>query len=92
MSLSKEELKELMRSVIREEQSASPPSQPQQPAETFSDHVSGCPNCLSEVMGKLNKTSDYACEGCGFPLGDKAFMEKLKSCPNCGKTKPMKRR
>jgi rubrerythrin len=90
MSLSKEELKELMRSVIREENQSRKPEQPQQNAESFSDHVSSCPNCLNDVMEKLNKTSEYVCESCGFPLKDEAFMKQLKSCPNCGKTKAKK--
>jgi len=92
MSVSKEELKELMRSVIREENQSRKPEQPQQPVESHADHVSSCPECLTDAMGKLNKTSEYVCENCGFPLGDEAFMKKLKSCPNCSQTKPMKRR
>jgi len=93
MSVSKEELKELMRSVIREENQSRQPQQsqqPQQPVESHGDHVAACPTCLSEAMEKLNKTSEYVCENCGFPLGDEAFMKQLKSCPNCSQTKPRK--
>ncbi|MCJ7633406.1 hypothetical protein MUP77_13590 [Candidatus Bathyarchaeota archaeon] len=86
---SDEELKKMMRAAVREELAS---QKPEQPVESHADHVSACPDCLSGAMEKLNKTSDYVCEGCGFPLGDEAFMKKLKSCPNCGKTKPMKRR
>ena len=93
MSVSKEELKELMRSVIREENQSRQPQQsqqPQQPVESHADHVSECPDCLHGVMEKLNKTSEYICENCGFPLGDEAFMKKLESCPNCAQTKAKK--
>jgi len=95
MAISEKELKELVRSAVREEltsQKPQQPQQPQQPVESHADHVSSCPECLTDAMGKLNKTSEYVCENCGFPLGDEAFMKKLKSCPNCSQTKPMKKR
>jgi len=89
MSYSDEDLKKIVRAAVREELAS---QAPQQPGESHADHVAACPECLTGAMEKLNKTSDYVCEGCGFPLGDEVFMKKLKSCPNCGKTKPMKRR
>jgi len=89
MSYSDEDLKKMMRAAVREELAS---QAPQQPVESHADHVAVCPECLTGAMEKLNKTSDYVCERCGFPLGDEVFMKKLKSCPNCGKTKPMKRR
>lgn len=54
--------------------------------ETHIDHVCGCPDCLCGAMDRLNKTSDYFCKDCGFPLGSEEFVKKLKDCPNCHRT------
>jgi DNA-directed RNA polymerase subunit RPC12/RpoP len=79
MSWSKDELRDLIRAVMREELSTRIPQEP------HADHVAACPDCFTAALKKMNETSDYACAHCGLPLGDLDFARKLKSCPNCGK-------
>jgi len=84
MSVSKDELKEMIRVAVQE---ALKEQNSQRPVESHSDHVSNCPDCFKETMEKLNETSEYVCRNCGLPLGNKEFAEKIPKCPNCGHTR-----
>lgn len=50
------------------------------------DHATECPDCYRKIIEKLNGSSQFACADCGLPLGNEAFVKKLESCPNCGKS------
>jgi deoxyribose-phosphate aldolase len=89
--MTESELKEIIRKAIDEHESQKSAAAPSKPLETHADHVCSCPDCLCDVMEKLNKTSDFVCKDCGFPLGNTVFAQKLKSCPNCGKTDTAKK-
>lgn len=80
MSINLEELKRGIKAVIREELAR----EPEAPIESHVSHVCGCPDCYCGVIDKMNETSDYVCDNCGLPLGNKEFASKLPHCPNCG--------
>jgi ribosomal protein L37E len=92
MSLTKDELKELIEKTVKqaltEQEKAKAAAQPQ---ENHIDHTSHCPDCFSGLIGKMNQESDYVCRGCGLPLGNEAFMRKLETCPNCGSKGPARK-
>ena len=86
MSITKSEIKDMIRDAIREQiqvqQSNSKLEQ-----ELFSDHIVHCPECYQQAIETLNKTSEVVCEKCGLPLGSEKFAKQLNSCPNCHQTK-----
>lgn len=83
MSLSKEDLKKLMREVVSEvsQEHAVQPSR--------EDIVKGnvgivCKDgaCWYGVVEEMKK-ADYVCEDCGLPLGSEKMVEEMEDCPNC---------
>jgi len=85
MSLSKADLKETIREVIREERAEKEKLDGLvSNQKSHKEHVVSCPNCYGAIIDEMNKTSDYKCVDCGLPLGNKEFIEKLEKCPNCG--------
>ncbi len=85
MSASKEELQEAVEAAVK-----AALGKEAQKAESHVDHVCGCPDCYCGAIEKLNKTSEFVCDHCGLPLGNKAFAEKIETCPNCGGGKARK--
>jgi DNA-directed RNA polymerase subunit RPC12/RpoP len=88
MSISKEELKELIRSTIRENQPQA--AAPEQPVESHVDHVVGCKNCYPAVIKKARETFSHQCSDCGLALSDAMVGPGTPPCPNCGSTMPPK--
>ena len=80
--ISKEDLTKLIGKAVEDKLREA--SQSNQPTETASQHVAHCPDCYSDVLGRLNKTSEVKCADCGLPLGSKEMASQLKNCPNCG--------
>lgn len=66
--------------IMEERERANASSQPQ---ETHSDHILNCPSCFKDFVEKLNKSSEFKCSNCGFPLGTRKLTEKLDDCPSC---------
>jgi rubrerythrin len=93
MSVSKDELREMMRGVVREAMAAHDgtkalvekalANQPSITEQTI-QHGCECPGCYCGIIEEKNKTSDYFCNNCGLPLGDEAFAKSIEKCPNCG--------
>jgi len=81
MSMTKDELKDLIRSVVKETM-----PQSSAPTETAVDHACSCPDCYCNIMDKMNKESDYFCANCGLPLGNEKFVRQIEKCPNCGRS------
>jgi DNA-directed RNA polymerase subunit RPC12/RpoP len=87
MSVSKDELKELIRSGLKEVIAENDRARASTvPAQNHIDHTCSCPDCYCGVLDRMNKTSDYKCSDCGLPLGDATMAEAIKACPNCGST------
>jgi len=82
MSVSWEELRRSIKEVIREEKELEN-SKPNV-SEITTEHACSCPDCYCNIIKEMNRKSDYICQNCGLPLGDKAFAEKIEKCPNCG--------
>lgn len=80
LGLTKDELRALIRQSVKEVTDETPPLQ------NHIDHTCGCPDCYCGLIDRMNKLSDYSCPKCGLPLGNKAFVERIDSCPNCGST------
>lgn len=79
MSTSVAELKEIMRSVVKEELEA------QKPKESPAEHVLGCENCYPAVIKNARKNFNHQCSNCGLPLPDELVdTYDETSCPNCG--------
>lgn len=81
MSLSVGDLKEALRSVLKENE-----AQVQVRRENYVDHVCSCPDCYCGVLDKARKTFNYQCDECGLPLPDGivGVGKEHVPCPNCG--------
>ena len=88
MSLTPDQLKEMMRGVIKEELKQNPKTDT--PID-YVDHVCKCPDCYCGLIKKA-KEFPYQCSDCGLPL-PKSMVGKENSvledsnpkpCPNCG--------
>jgi DNA-directed RNA polymerase subunit RPC12/RpoP len=85
MSLTKDELTQLIEKTVKQSLTEQEKAKDKTVSpETSIDHLCHCPDCFCGLMDKMNNTSDYACSDCGLPLGNKAFVDKIEKCPNCG--------
>jgi len=103
MSMSKEELKELIRSTIKENQPQASPENirnmmrsavkdelaSQQVQQPTESHSQHILNC-PECYAETMKgilASEAFCSDCELPLGSQEFAKKIDSCPRCGSKK-----
>ena len=92
MSISEEKLHAMIRASVREALADQEKTRASaQPQENHIDHTANCPDCFTGLIEKMNKISEYACHDCGLPLGNKAFIEKIEKCPNCGSQRAPKK-
>lgn len=87
MSVSKDDLRHLIKDSVHEELERHSPSSQPAPQESHDAHVCGCPDCLCNTVDRLEKTSEVACENCKLPLGKADIARKVDHCPFCGHKK-----
>jgi hypothetical protein len=83
VSVSKDELKQLIKNTVSEELDRHTRSAPAQPLEAHDEHILACPECFQSAMKKLMERSTVECEDCHAPLGTEEFAKKIPECPFC---------
>lgn len=87
MSLSKDELREMMRGVVREVLKERETQNPPQKGHTTIEELIDCPDCYPKarnlVFQKL-RNADYECTECGLGVDGKESENEDWKCPQCG--------
>lgn len=85
LSLSKADLKEVVKEAVKEELKQREQPQQSQGHDTIKDMVN-CPNCYPKAIEEIQKFN-YQCQDCELPLPDSLVegTESIgKKCPRCG--------
>ena len=81
MSMSKADVKELMREVLKEKEERDLQNIPK---ESEVDHVLKCKDCYPKLIKKAKETMKHKCSNCGLPLHKDTIHYMSERCPLCG--------